>query len=96
MLKREHHPGGVRQADGPLIGDVSFGVASGFVYNLDNEDVLGLPLERARELSESLPAGHIVMDEKCMREYAKELNGKFHIKKVMHDNQGSFMLMRHS
>ena len=96
VLKRKHFPGGVRTSEGPLIGDVSFGIASGNVYDLDNEDLVGAPLERARELSESLPVGHIVIDESCLRESARELNGKFHTRKVDHDEKGSWRLMRHS
>jgi hypothetical protein len=96
LLKRQHHPGNIRTSTGPLIGDVSFGIACGDVYNLDNEDVIGYPLERARLLSESLPVGHIIIDEQCLKEYARELNGKFRTKKVQHDDVGSYRLLRHS
>ena len=82
VMKRTHQPGNVPTIDGPLVGELSFGIASGQVYDLNNEDVLGLPLDRARLLCEQMSKNDIVMDKGCSKEYARELKGKFVTKPV--------------
>ena len=82
IMKRTHRPGNIPTIDGPLVGELSFGIASGQVYDLNNEDVLGLPLDRARLLCEQMSKNDIVMDKDCLTEYARELKGKFVTKPV--------------
>ena len=93
VMSRVHMPGNVKTHEGPLVGELCFGIASGGVYHIGNEDVVGAPLERARLLCECVSNNDIVMDELCLKEYARELNGKFHTKKIQHEQ--SFRLMRH-
>ena len=80
MLERVKIAGGVKTTEAPFMGKISIGIASGRVFNLDNEDIVGPALERARVL-----AGHrmdeqlVVVDARTVDEHKHAFEGKFHL-----------------
>jgi hypothetical protein len=93
LLRREHQPGNVKTIDGPLIGELNFGIACGDMYDLDNEDIIGVPLDRARCICEENANNDIVIDESCMHEYEREINSTFHINQI---EKTVYRLLRHT
>lgn len=83
----------MKTIDGPLIGELNFGIACGDMYDLDNEDIIGVPLDRARCICEENANNDIVIDESCMHEYEREINSTFHINQI---EKTVYRLLRHT